>query len=288
MSFNGHRACRKPVRARSCAASCARSPRTTLTALATPRRWPIRRWWMISSPTAPKREGGMTMDGTKTAQTAANLVLLGPPGAGKGTQARMLEDAFGLVQLSTGDLLRAAVKAGTEAGRQAKAVMEAGDLVSDEIVIAILRDRLSEPDCANGVILDGFPRTTVQAEALDGLMAEIGQDIRAAISLEVDDAAMVTRISGRFTCAGCGEGYHDTFKTPAVEGVCDKCGGTEMTRRADDNAETVESRLRAYHAQTAPLIDYYDGKGVLVRVDAMAEIGTVAKELNTIVRQATA
>ena len=228
------------------------------------------------------------MDGTKTAQTAANLVLLGPPGAGKGTQARMLEDAFGLVQLSTGDLLRAAVKAGTEAGRQAKAVMEAGDLVSDEIVIAILRDRLAAPDCANGVILDGFPRTTVQAEALDGLMAEIGQDIRAAISLEVDDAAMVTRISGRFTCAGCGEGYHDTFKTPAVEGVCDKCGGTEMTRRADDNAETVESRLRAYHAQTAPLIDYYDGKGVLVRVDAMAEIGTVAKELNTIVRQATA
>ncbi|HKL64681.1 MAG TPA: adenylate kinase [Roseovarius sp.] len=228
------------------------------------------------------------MDGTKTAQTAANLVLLGPPGAGKGTQARMLEDAFGLVQLSTGDLLRAAVTAGTEAGRQAKAVMEAGDLVSDEIVIAILRDRLAAPDCANGVILDGFPRTTVQAEALDGLMAEIGQDIRAAISLEVDDAAMVTRISGRFTCAGCGEGYHDTFKTPAVEGVCDKCGGTEMTRRADDNAETVESRLRAYHAQTAPLIDYYDGKGVLVRVDAMAEIGTVAQELNTIVRQATA
>jgi len=228
------------------------------------------------------------MDGTKTAQTAANLVLLGPPGAGKGTQARMLEDAFGLVQLSTGDLLRAAVTARTEAGRQAKAVMEAGDLVSDEIVIAILRDRLAAPDCANGVILDGFPRTTVQAEALDGLMAEIGQDIRAAISLEVDDAAMVTRISGRFTCAGCGEGYHDTFKTPAVEGVCDKCGGTEMTRRADDNAETVESRLRAYHAQTAPLIDYYDGKGVLVRVDAMAEIGTVAQELNTIVRQATA
>ncbi len=230
----------------------------------------------------------MIMDGTKTPSTAANLVLLGPPGAGKGTQARMLQDAFGLVQLSTGDLLRAAVTAGTEAGRQAKAVMEAGDLVSDEIVIAILRDRLSEPDCANGVILDGFPRTTVQAEALDGLMADLGAGIRAAISLEVDDAAMVTRISGRFTCAGCGEGYHDTFKAPAVEGVCDKCGGTEMTRRADDNAETVESRLRAYHAQTAPLIDYYDARGVLVRVDAMAEIGTVAQELNTIVRQATA
>jgi len=228
----------------------------------------------------------MTMDGTD--RTQANLVLLGPPGAGKGTQARMLQDAFGLVQLSTGDLLRAAVKAGTEAGQQAKAVMEAGELVSDEIVIAILRDRLAERDCENGVILDGFPRTTVQAGALDALMAEIGQDIRAAISLEVDDAAMVTRISGRFTCAGCGEGYHDSFKTPAVEGVCDTCGGTEMIRRADDNAETVESRLRAYHAQTAPLIDYYDRKGVLARVEAMGEIDAVAQELNTIVRQATA
>jgi len=228
------------------------------------------------------------MDGTKTAQTAANLVLLGPPGAGKGTQARKLEDAFGLVQLSTGDLLRAAVTAGTEAGQQAKAVMEAGDLVSDEIVIAILRDRLAEPDCAQGVILDGFPRTTVQAGALDGLMADLGTGIRAAISLEVDDAAMVTRISGRYTCAGCGEGYHDTFKTPAVAGTCDKCGGTEMTRRADDNAETVESRLRAYHAQTAPLIDYYDGKGVLARVDAMGEIDDVARELSAAVRQAAA
>ncbi|RXV64005.1 adenylate kinase [Roseovarius sp. A46] len=228
------------------------------------------------------------MDGTKTSRTAVNLVLLGPPGAGKGTQARMLEDSFGLVQLSTGDLLRAAVEAGTEAGLQAKAVMEAGDLVSDEIVIAILRDRLAEPDCANGVILDGFPRTTVQAEALDGLMEDMGADIRAAISLEVDDAAMVTRISGRFTCAGCGEGYHDTFKTPAVDGTCDKCGGTEMTRRADDNAETVESRLRAYHAQTAPLIDYYDGKGVLARVDAMRDIDAVAQALTAVVREAVA
>jgi adenylate kinase len=218
----------------------------------------------------------------------ANLVLLGPPGAGKGTQARMLEEQFGLVQLSTGDLLRAAVKAGTEAGKQAKAVMEAGDLVSDEIVIAILRDRLSEPDCANGVILDGFPRTTVQAAALDALMAETGQSIRAAVSLEVDDAAMVERISGRYTCSNCGEGYHDRFKVPAIEGVCDKCGGTEMTRRADDNAETVESRLRAYHAQTAPLIDYYDGKGVLARVDAMGDIDDVAQELSAAVRQAAA
>lgn len=226
------------------------------------------------------------MDGTD--QGPANLILLGPPGAGKGTQARKLEDTFGLVQLSTGDLLRAAVAAGTEAGKQAKAVMEAGELVSDEIVIAILRDRLSEDDCANGVILDGFPRTTVQAEALDALMFDMDQSIRAAISLEVEDAAMVERISGRFTCGTCGEGYHDMFKTPAVEGVCDKCGGTEMKRRADDNAETVASRLSAYHAQTAPLIDYYDGKGVLARVDAMADIDVVARDLNTVVRQATA
>jgi adenylate kinase len=228
------------------------------------------------------------MDGSDTPRNAANLVLLGPPGAGKGTQARMLEEQFGLVQLSTGDLLRAAVAAGTEAGRAAKAVMEAGDLVSDDIVIAILRDRLAEPDCAKGVILDGFPRTTVQAEALDGLLAEIGQGIRAAISLEVDDAAMVTRISGRYTCGGCGEGYHDSFKVPAVEGTCDKCGGTEMKRRADDNAETVEQRLRAYHAQTAPLISYYESRGVLARVDAMAEIEAVARELNAIVAKAVA
>lgn len=221
-------------------------------------------------------------------QTPANLILLGPPGAGKGTQARMLEETFGLVQLSTGDLLRAAVAAGTDAGKQAKAVMEAGELVSDEIVIAILRDRLSQDDCANGVILDGFPRTTVQAEALDALMFDMDQSIRAAVSLEVDDTAMVKRISGRFTCANCGEGYHDTFKTPTVEGVCDKCGSTDMTRRADDNAETVASRLSAYHAQTAPLIDYYDGKGVLARVDAMGEIDAVARELNAVVKAATA
>lgn len=227
------------------------------------------------------------MDGSKTARVTANLVLLGPPGAGKGTQARMLQDRFGLVQLSTGDLLRAAVAAGTEAGQRAKAVMERGDLVSDEIVIAILRDRLGQDDCAAGVIFDGFPRTTVQAEALDALMAEMGQSITAAISLDVDDDAMVARVSGRFTCAGCGEGYHDSFKKPEADGVCDKCGSTEMTRRADDNAETVGQRLRAYHAQTAPLIAYYDARDVLARVDAMAEIETVADGLNRIVAQAT-
>ena len=216
----------------------------------------------------------------------AVLILLGPPGAGKGTQARMLEDKFGLVQLSTGDLLRAAVAAGTEAGKAAKAVMEAGDLVSDGIVIAILRDRLGEPDCAKGVILDGFPRTTVQAEALDGLLETTGQKINAAISLEVEDAEMVTRISGRYTCGSCGEGYHDTFKQPAVVGTCDKCGGTDMKRRADDNAETVASRLEAYHAQTAPLIAYYQGKGALKTINAMGEIDEIAQGLNDIVASA--
>lgn len=215
------------------------------------------------------------MDAAVTTKPAV-LILLGPPGAGKGTQARLMEDKFGLVQLSTGDLLRAAVAAGTEAGKQAKAVMEAGDLVSDDIVINILRDRLAEPDVAKGVILDGFPRTTVQAEALDTLLSETGQKINAAISLEVDDAAMVSRISGRYTCGGCGEGYHDLFKTPDVSGVCDKCGSTDMKRRSDDKAETVASRLEAYHAQTAPLIAYYDGKGVLKQVDAMLAIEDVA------------
>ncbi|CUH48152.1 adenylate kinase [Ruegeria atlantica] len=221
-----------------------------------------------------------------TITTPAVLILLGPPGAGKGTQARMLEDKFGLVQLSTGDLLRAAVAAETDAGKAAKAVMEAGDLVSDDIVIAILRDRLAEPDCAKGVILDGFPRTTVQAVALDGLLSETGQKINAAISLEVEDGEMVIRISGRYTCAGCGEGFHDTFKIPAIKGKCDKCGSTEFKRRADDNAETVASRLAAYHAQTAPLITYYQDHGVLKGLNAMGNIDDIAGNLERIVSDA--
>ena len=209
----------------------------------------------------------------------AVVILLGPPGAGKGTQARMLEEDFGLVQLSTGDLLRAAVARGTEAGQAARAVMDAGGLVSDDIVLAILKDRMAEPDVAKGVVLDGFPRTAGQAEALDALLASSGQKVTAAISLEVDDAAMVDRIAGRYTCANCGEGYHDTFKQPAHAGTCDKCGGHEFKRRADDKAETVRARLVAYHAQTAPLIAYYDAQGVLDRVNAMGAIGDIRKEL---------
>ncbi len=222
------------------------------------------------------------MDTAVVQATAPVFILLGPPGAGKGTQARLLSERFGLVQLSTGDLLRGAVAAGTEAG------MEAGGLVSDDIVLAVLKDRLAAPDVAAGVILDGFPRTEGQAAALDAMLAKAGQRIDAAISLEVDDAEMVTRISGRFTCAGCGEGYHDIFKAPAVAGTCDRCGGTKMTRRADDNAETVASRLSAYHAQTAPLVAYYDGKGVLERLDAMGEIDAIAAHLGEFVGRAIA
>lgn len=220
--------------------------------------------------------------------TPTVLILLGPPGAGKGTQARMLEEDFGLVQLSTGDLLRAAVAAGTDAGKAAKAVMESGGLVSDEIVLAILKDRMAQPDVARGIILDGFPRTDGQAAALDQLLAAAGQKVTAAISLEVDDEAMVGRVAGRFTCGSCGEGYHDEFKLPASAGVCDKCGGTAFKRRADDNAETVRARLQAYHAQTAPLIAYYADKGVLERISAMGPIAEIRQSLGSIVGRVAA
>lgn len=228
----------------------------------------------------------MSLDAATPAPTV--LILLGPPGAGKGTQARMLEQQFGLVQLSTGDLLRAAVAAGTAAGQQAQAVMQAGGLVGDEIVLAILRDRMAAPDTARGVILDGFPRTAVQAGALDDLLAGNGQRVTAVISLEVDDHAMIARVAGRHTCAGCGEGYHDEFKLPAQAGVCDRCGGTAFTRRADDNAETAGARLAAYHAQTAPLIAYYEARGTLRRIDAMADIAAVGQGLAGIVTEVAA
>ncbi|MDE3120499.1 MAG: adenylate kinase [Paracoccaceae bacterium] len=218
----------------------------------------------------------------------AVVILLGPPGAGKGTQARMLEEDHGLVQLSTGDLLRAAVARGTPAGRAAKAVMEAGGLVSDDIVLAVLKDRMADPDVARGVTLDGFPRTRAQAEALDALLTEAGQKVTAAVSLEVDDAAMVERIAGRSTCAACGEGYHDRFKQPAIAGTCDKCGGHDFKRRADDKAETVKARLEAYHAQTAPLIAYYEAQGVLSRIDAMGSIPEIRAALARSLNEVTA
>lgn len=208
-----------------------------------------------------------------------NIILLGPPGAGKGTQAKRIEEARGLIQLSTGDMLRAAVAAGTPVGQQAKAVMEAGELVSDEIVIGIISDRIDEPDCANGFILDGFPRTVAQAEALDVLLQQKGMKLDSVIEMKVDDEPLIGRITGRFTCANCGMGYHDTFKQPKTEGVCDSCGGTKFTRRADDNEETVRSRLAAYHEQTSPLIGYYASRGTLKSIDGMDDIDGVTAQI---------
>ncbi len=211
-----------------------------------------------------------------------NIILLGPPGAGKGTQAQRLMETRRLVQLSTGDMLRAAVKAGSEVGRRAKTFMDAGQLVPDEVVIGIIADRIEAPDCKNGFILDGFPRTTAQAEALDRMLAEKGLKLNVVIEMKVDDAALVERIAGRYACAKCGAGYHDTFQKPKVAGVCDNCGGTDFTRRADDNRETVVTRLAAYHAQTAPLLPYYRARGVLREVDGMASIDEVSRQIGRI------
>ena len=211
-----------------------------------------------------------------------NLILLGPPGAGKGTQAKLLGQQFGLVQVSTGDMLRAEVKSGSPIGLEAKSVMERGALVPDSIITAMIADRVSRPDAARGFILDGFPRTAPQAEALDYMLREKGMVLDHVIELKVDDAALVDRISGRYTCGGCGEGYHDHFKQPKVFRVCDVCGGTEFIRRADDKAETVGARLAAYHCQTAPLLPYYSGQGKLRSVDGMAEMSAVTVELQRI------
>lgn len=212
-----------------------------------------------------------------------DLVFLGPPGAGKGTQARVIADTFGLKQLSTGDALRAAVAKGTEAGRKAKAVMEHGELVSDDIVNAIVAETLDDEDFLGGVIFDGYPRTIAQADALAQMLAARGREIAAAIALDVDEKSLVTRISGRFTCENCGEGYHDQFKKPAQDGVCDICGEERFKRRADDNAEAVATRLQAYHAETAPLLEYYRKDNRVKSVNAMKGIDAVSHDLKVIV-----
>jgi adenylate kinase len=210
-----------------------------------------------------------------------NLILLGPPGAGKGTQSDNLRDTFKLTKLATGDMLRAAVKEGTELGQKAQAVMAAGQLVSDDIMIGIIRDAIKH--APHGFILDGFPRTTGQARALDEMLIKENKKIDFVIELKVDDAALVERISGRFSCAECGAGYHVKFNNTSQEGICDSCGSKKMTRREDDRAETVAKRLEAYHAQTAPIIPYYAAHGNLRSVDGMADIAEVTRQINAIV-----
>jgi adenylate kinase len=212
-----------------------------------------------------------------------NLILLGPPGAGKGTQASRLVKQRGMVQLSTGDMLRAAVAAATPVGLAAKAVMESGGLVSDEIVNGILSERLDQPDARAGFILDGYPRTDVQADALDAMLAQKGLQIDHVIELVVDEDALVERITGRFTCGSCGEGYHDRFKQPSVAGTCDACGGHEFKRRADDNEGTVRQRMNEYRAKTAPIIPHYEGRGIVSRIDGMASMDDVAASIDAIV-----
>ena len=209
-----------------------------------------------------------------------NIILLGPPGAGKGTQAQRLQRERGLVQLSTGDMLRAAVASGSELGKKAKDIMNRGELVPDALMVGLIEDRIAQPDAAKGFILDGFPRTEAQAKALDQMLAKTGKKLDRVVEMEVDEKALTERIVGRYTCAKCGAGYHDTFKRPKVEGVCDVCGSREFTRRKDDNAETMKTRMAAYRAQTEPLLPYYAARGVLRKVDGMASMDEVYRQIS--------
>jgi adenylate kinase len=212
-----------------------------------------------------------------------NIILLGPPGAGKGTQAQRLVEKFGMRQLSTGDMLRAAVKAGTPVGLQAKAVMERGELVSDEIVSALIGEELDAMGPGTGAIFDGYPRTAAQAESLDKLLETRDRSLDRVIELEVDEDALVERICGRFTCANCGKGYHDKFERPQVDGTCDKCGSTEFKRRPDDNEETVRTRMAEYRAKTAPILPIYEARGIVARVDGMADMDQVTAAIEQVI-----
>ena len=212
-----------------------------------------------------------------------NLILLGPPGAGKGTQAKRLEEKHGFVQLATGDMLRRAVASESPLAQRVKAMMEAGKLVPDDIIIEMIAERIAQPDAARGFILDGFPRTVPQAEALDQMLAERGQKLDHVILMEVDEATLVDRIAGRFTCQACGASYHERYKRPAVEGVCDVCGSTDLVHRADDRPEAIATRLAAYRNQTAPILPYYRARGILRSVDGMAEIDEVTREIEAVI-----
>ncbi|MCP3057047.1 adenylate kinase [Aurantimonas marianensis] len=216
------------------------------------------------------------------------LILLGPPGAGKGTQAQRLIERHGIPQLSTGDMLRAAVAAQSEIGRKAKAVMDAGNLVSDDIVNAIVSERIDQDDCAKGFILDGYPRTLNQADAVEAMLEDKGLRLDHVIEIKVDDDILVRRVSGRFSCASCGTVYHDEDRQPKVAGVCDVCGSTEFKRRPDDNAETMRTRLRSYYRDTSPLVGYYHCKGTLRRVDGMQPIDVVTDSIEAILSAETA
>jgi adenylate kinase len=209
-----------------------------------------------------------------------NIILLGPPGAGKGTQAQRLQQERGMVQLSTGDMLRAAVASGSDLGRKAKGIMEKGELVPDELMVGLIQDRIGRPDATQGFILDGFPRTEAQAKALDQMLARTGKKLDRVVEMEVDEKALTERIVGRYTCAKCGTGYHEKFKRPKVEGVCDVCGSKEFVRRKDDNAETMKTRMAAYRAQTEPLLPYYANRGVLRKVDGMAAMDEVYRQIS--------
>lgn len=211
-----------------------------------------------------------------------NIILLGPPGAGKGTQAQRLQNDLSMVQLSTGDMLRAEMKSGSALGEQAKGIVASGKLVPDALMVGLIEDRIARPDCANGFILDGFPRTEAQAQALDAMLEKTGKKLDLVIEMEVDEAALTERVVGRFTCAKCGTGYHETFKRPKVDGICDVCGSTEFTRRPDDNAETMKTRMAAYRAQTEPLLPYYRSKGILKKVDGMAAMDEVHRQIRTV------